>query len=131
MCLISGISSLVAAIDTTKTILADLRSFNKREWVVRYPQAQEESQNPSPNPSPIDSNSETHIIQPGALQGDNSSADVQPAQNSQEQSKPAKSIPDHVAPRPEFHVLRLDLKLGPHGSSTSASSPYPSSKNLL
>ena len=33
---------MLKALDSTKSILGDLRKFNKDDWVVRYPQLQEQ-----------------------------------------------------------------------------------------
>ncbi|KAJ7180500.1 transmembrane GTPase fzo1 [Mycena filopes] len=110
---------LVDAIDSTKSILADLRVFNKDDWVVRYPQLRDD-------PSA-----------PGSLRRSLSFAD-DPANHTPvrmgltrsvtlaavPEAKPdAEESPESPAPlSSDFHVLRLDLKLGSTSSANSASS---------
>ncbi|KAF8589076.1 hypothetical protein K439DRAFT_462900 [Ramaria rubella] len=81
---------LVNAIDCTKSILNDVREFNKNSWIVRYPQMQ-------PNDRLIDRSV--------SFADDAATMDVVNKPTSQDQLS-------------DFLVLRLDLNLGPHGSST-------------
>ncbi|KAI0683095.1 hypothetical protein C8Q76DRAFT_662493 [Earliella scabrosa] len=126
---------LLKALDSTKSILGDLRKFNKDDWVVRYPQLQEH---------PADAESSTTPKRKGARRSlsfpDDPSfqADVivTPAKAGLTRSVTLASIPDKEEPAGEgaeeegdrlvspaeasdFHVFRLDLKLGAHGSSSS------------
>lgn len=107
------------AIDTTKTILNDLREFNKDSWVVRYPQLHASNGSLRRSMSFVDDPASTTdvIVKPGMQRSMTlASALTQP-------EEPVAA--DGTAPHPlssEFHVLRLDLKLGPHGSSTGPAS---------
>ncbi|KAJ7043458.1 hypothetical protein C8F04DRAFT_943858 [Mycena alexandri] len=107
---------LVDAIDSTKSILADIRVFNKDDWVVRYPQLRDD-------PSA-----------PGSLRRSLSFAD-DPANHTAVRMGLTRSVTlaavseakedEPVNPAPlssDFHVLRLDLKLGSTSSANSASS---------
>lgn len=44
--------SLISAIDCTKSVLNDIRVFNKDEWVVRYPQLREKEDTSEPEQGP-------------------------------------------------------------------------------
>ncbi|KAK7030768.1 transmembrane GTPase [Favolaschia claudopus] len=110
---------LVDAIDSTKSILDDLRVFNKDDWVVRYPQLR-------PDPAAPDS-----------LHRSLSFADDPASQTSVKfgltrsvtlaSLDAAKETEPSTTPNPlplssDFHVLRLDLKLGSSSSASSAAS---------
>ncbi|KAI1786854.1 hypothetical protein LXA43DRAFT_1098803 [Ganoderma leucocontextum] len=126
---------LLKALDSTKSILGELRKFNKDDWVVRYPQLQEQ---------PVTAESSTSLKRKGARRSlsfpDDPSfqADVivSPAKAGLTRSVTLASIADKdeeptldaeddadglvsAAEASDFHVFRLDLKLGPHGSSSS------------
>ncbi|KAL0960906.1 hypothetical protein HGRIS_005915 [Hohenbuehelia grisea] len=137
---------LVNAIDATKSILGDIRSFNKDEWVVRYPQLREqpvqaeatttETSDAAP-PSPKrrrslrrsmtfadDPTSETEVVLSPGHQGKPRSltlaslAEVKEDEDSTSMLEKENEA-SRLLPSDEFQVLRLDLKLGTHGSSTS------------
>ena len=108
------------AIDTTKTILSDLREFNKDSWVVRYPQLQPSS-NGSLRRSMSFVDDPTSITDVIVKPGMQRSVTLASASTSQEEQQVAESADQHLLSH-EFHVLRLDLKLGPHGSSTGPAS---------
>lgn len=130
------------AIDSTKSILGDLRVFNKDEWVVRYPQLREsepvsEESNAPPTPKrrqwmrrslsfADDPSSQTEVVLSSERQGLTRSvtlASIADAQEDGDESTTAKEDEaERLIPTSDFHVLRLDLKLGAHGSSNSASS---------
>ncbi|KAJ6591724.1 hypothetical protein DFH09DRAFT_182625 [Mycena vulgaris] len=106
---------LVDAIDSTKSILGDLRVFNKDHWVVRYPQLHDEPSSESP-------------LRRSLSFADDPTAST-PVRLGLTRSVTLASIPDTKedlqSPPPlsaDFHVLRLDLKLGSTSSATSASS---------
>jgi len=117
---------LVNAIDSTRALLSDIREFNKDSWVVRYPHLQtSESVAQSPasglrrtmsfadDPAVA---TEVVIAPPkhGGLQRSVTLDSVpQTGKEHEEKSKDENLLSD------DFHVLRLDLKLGPAGSSTS------------
>jgi mitofusin 2 len=130
---------LLSALDSAKSILGDLRAFNKDSWVVRYPQLQEQSQTSdsalkrfkTPRRSlsfADDPTFQTDVFfSPGrkGLTRSLSLADV-PESTVQEESRQegdaSVDYPTLLSDLCDFSILRLDLKLGSHGSSTSASS---------
>lgn len=133
-----NICRLVNAIDGTQSLLSDLRQFNKDFWVIRYPQFQ-------------DCEGETsgqHVCRRGNMRRSLSFADDPTFQADVVVSSPRKglvrsitlaTISDETSQTEEpvvddedrlvtsseandFHVFRLDLKLGSHGSSSSPAS---------
>ncbi|KIJ62672.1 hypothetical protein HYDPIDRAFT_94092 [Hydnomerulius pinastri MD-312] len=135
---------LVGAIDTTKTILGELREFNKSEWVVRYPTLQEQSEVDDAASSKSkprrsirrslsfadDPSNQTEVVYTPTRQGltravtlasiadaQEDSSELTPTEESdKEAAEGERLLPDKIG---DFSILRLDLKLGPHGSSTS------------
>lgn len=138
---------LLNAIDSTKSILGELRSFNKDDWIVRYPQLREHI--PASTGIVVGPSRRT------GLRRTLSFADDPTAVTDVLVSSPRKAFPrsatlacikdaaeDESAPaeltdEPETHdqeslipvyegtdfsILRLDLKIGPTGSSTSPAS---------
>lgn len=127
-----------------KTILSDIRSFNKDEWVVRYPQFHEQTtQEPEEVPSPgpkrrkamrrsltfaDDPTSQTEVVLSGARQGMTRSLTLASIADAQEEEVTVTSTiekeneTERLIPSSDFNVLRLDLKLGAHGTSNSAAS---------
>jgi mitofusin 2 len=128
----------VNAIDATKTILGNLREFNRDEWVVRYPQLREQqplhaatSQDPPKRPNPLrrslsfadDPSSQTDVVITPSRKGMTRSITLASIPDAEDESQPeAENEADRLLPTSEFQILRLDLKLGPHGSSTSPTS---------
>ncbi|KIJ54707.1 hypothetical protein M422DRAFT_200609 [Sphaerobolus stellatus SS14] len=109
---------LAKGIDSTKSILEDLRKFNKESWIVRYPQLQPSTRgSPRRSMSFADDMASTTevVVKPGL----NRSATISVASKETEELQVVEA-PSELSP--EFHVLRLDLKLGPHGSSTGPAS---------
>ncbi|KAG8875926.1 mitofusin [Tulasnella sp. 331] len=133
--------SILDGLDTTKNILHDLRVFNKESWVMRYPSFKESPPSPaSPNQRrpnnrrsltfADDPNHETEVVMAAIKRGamkrsmtlaavhdetpqpsvTDKTPEAEPSSNEVEQ--------DGLIPA-EFNILRLDLKIGPHGSSTS------------
>ena len=115
-----------------------MRVFYKDEWVVRYPQLREQPvQMPSKAPKPHkmmrrtlsfadDPTSETEVIsnaKPGMTRSLTlaSIADVQNEDELPSTSDKENEV-ERLIPASDFQVLRLDLKLGTHGSSNSAAS---------
>ncbi|KAG6830007.1 hypothetical protein H0H87_009532 [Tephrocybe sp. NHM501043] len=138
---------LVGAIDSTQSILRDIRTFNKEEWVVRYPQLKEhpaECSNEDPASSPKrrrgirrslsfadDPTTQTDVVisEPRkSLTRAVTLASIADAQEEDEEEDDMISLLDkenesqRLLPSSDFHVLRLDLKLGASGSSNSAAS---------
>lgn len=137
------VNRLVNAIDSTKTILGDLRSFNKTSWVVRYPQFQDSSNGTQDLASSAhrrtlsrslsfadDPSSQTDVVLKPVRRGMARSMtlaavkDVDEDQveqnNTTENNDAERLIPSTDAS--DFHIFRLDLKLGAHGSSNSPAS---------
>lgn len=135
------------AIDSTKGILGNLRVFNKEDWVVRYPQLREQSEvvaaEPSTSPqrpkssrrslSFADDLSVEHDVVVGAqrkgltrsvtLASIADAEDDGAEQETGEEKEAAEG--DRLIPtsnESDFSILRLDLKLGAHGSSNSPAS---------
>ncbi|KAH9950652.1 hypothetical protein B0H21DRAFT_706220 [Amylocystis lapponica] len=129
---------LLGAIDSAKTLLGDLRKFNKEEWVVRYPQLQEQPENPEQSTAskrksmrrslsfPDDPTFQADVVVNPSRSGTTHSitlasiADVDDAAEAQSEDDKERLIPASDAG--DFHVLRLDLTLGSHGSSSSPAS---------
>lgn len=130
--------SLLAAIDSTKSVLNDIRAFNRDEWVIRYPQLREKDEESS--------STETLCAQPKFLRHALSFVD-DPTRETDVHLDGSKGLSryineatildgrgepdslndgrdvvddDSVAQSPEFNVLRLDLKLGPHQPTSAA-----------
>ncbi|KAJ8523207.1 hypothetical protein ONZ45_g295 [Pleurotus djamor] len=147
---------LLTAIDATKTILSDLRDFNKNDWVVRYPQLR-----PIPPPSTSDApqpkssrqrprrsmtfaddpSTETEVII--SKQGLSRSvtlaalSEIEPSQSpSASTSLPTLSELD-ISDEPEtdsdslLNVIRLDLNIGRSVSSLVSHLEKSSIANLL
>lgn len=132
--------SLLGAIGATKGILAGLQEFNKNDWVVRYPTLQERPNDASVTPSNTklrcsirrslsfadDPSSQTEIVYTPSRQ--DSTRAVTLASIADACEHPSE-LTDENAADPDkgafsdsagtFTILRLDLKLGPHGSSAS------------
>ncbi|KZT69580.1 hypothetical protein DAEQUDRAFT_726562 [Daedalea quercina L-15889] len=132
---------LLNAIDATKSVLGDLRDFNKKSWVVRYPHLQEQpeekteenaEQPASPKRRkgmrrslsfPDDPNFQAEVVVNPARAGMARSmtlasiADAEEEPVGAQQDEAEGLIPPSDSA--DFHVIRLDLKLGAHGSSSS------------
>lgn len=121
--------SLLGAIDATGVILSGLRQFNKNDWVVRYPTLQEQ---PTITPGSTrrslsfadDPSTQTDILYTPSHQGSTCAVTLAPIADAQEH--PSEPVDEDEEDKPvlsdkagDFTILRLDLKLGPHGSSTS------------
>ncbi|KZT28784.1 hypothetical protein NEOLEDRAFT_1058102 [Neolentinus lepideus HHB14362 ss-1] len=120
--------SLVEAIDSTKNILGDLRTFNKDSWVVRYPQFREEKRQDGEEKKRCggmrrslsfadEPAMETEVVFSGKRGHLKRAATI--AEEPQDLTEEPLSDPSSES---EFNILRLDLKLGPHGSANSPAS---------
>lgn len=138
----TSVARLVNAIDSTKSILNDLRVFNKDDWVVRYPQLQEQHQVAEETAVPKrrkalrrsltfadDPSSQTDVVVGAQRKGLTRSvtlASVADAESEEEEQVDACAQDvDRLIPSTDsadFNILRLDLKLGAHGSSTAPAS---------
>lgn len=151
---------LVNAIDATKSILNAIRTFNRDDWVVRYPQLKEVASEPAvtaedPVSSTLESTTTTPSFPPRpkiqrrslSFADDPSfetevvvdSARCSPkrtvsmpviydepeeeqqttASSDEEAQKQADAV--RLIPAADFNVLRLDLKLGAHNTTSAAS----------
>ncbi|KIO26997.1 hypothetical protein M407DRAFT_23690 [Tulasnella calospora MUT 4182] len=127
---------IVGAIDDTKSILTDIRHFNKTSWIVRYPRFKPASPPPpeSPNRRRPSSRHSLSFADDPAKEIDV----VSSRRKSMKRSLTLASVADEVTEEPDllpedapsvgeeegliptdFQILRLDLKLGPHGTSSS------------
>jgi mitofusin 2 len=132
--------SLVAALDSTKTLLADIQVFNKDEWVVRYPQLREQSAAKEVN-SPLprsnhprrslsfadDPTFEADVVIGDPRQRMTRSVTLASISDVKDENLPSDDLSKgsddvRLIPTTDFNVLRLDLKLGSQHSSTSAAS---------
>ncbi|KAG8214684.1 P-loop containing nucleoside triphosphate hydrolase protein [Butyriboletus roseoflavus] len=132
--------NLLGAIDATQAILAGLREFNKNDWVVRYPTLQAQPNDASVAPSKAklrcsirrsltfadDPSCQTEIVYTPSRQGSTrtvtlaSIADACEHPNELADENAAGSDKETLSDKSgDFTILRLDLKLGPHGSSAS------------
>lgn len=128
---------LVDALDSTKSILGDLRSFNKEDWVVRYPHIREDHAAPPQKTSrksirrslsfADDPTTQTPVVLHQERQGVHRSVTLSTIKDVEdevehlpEQEGAAKEQEEGLLPNSDFHVLRLDIKLGAAGSSSSA-----------
>ncbi len=130
-------------------MLSEIRTFNKDEWVVRYPElrsqkveeAAEESSTPSQASSSRPGNSarrslsfaddpkfQADVLIGGPRQGLTRSVTLTSIHDAQDEQadpseKPAdKEGDDRLIPSSDFNVLRLDLKIGTNHSSQTAAS---------
>ncbi|THU97592.1 transmembrane GTPase fzo1 [Dendrothele bispora CBS 962.96] len=115
---------LVNAIDSTKSILENIRVFNRDEWVVRYPQFKQPTLEKRPSGRRSlsfadDPLSETEVVLKQDLSHSISLATVNEDENS---SPAAAAAQEESLLSSDFHVLRLDLKLGVNGSASTAAS---------
>ncbi|KAG2101505.1 hypothetical protein BD769DRAFT_1654885 [Suillus cothurnatus] len=138
---------LIQALDSSKSILGELRRFNKEEWVVRYPTLHEQ---PSAEPSSSsrtkprrslrrslsfadDPNNQTEVLYTPVREGLTRAVtlasisdvlegtDAKPADEGMDQGERDTCEKERLtlSKDGDFNILRLDLKLGPHGSTTS------------
>jgi mitofusin 2 len=115
-----GFFSLVTAITSTQSILDDLRMFNKEDWVFRYPQLSEQISTPRKSMR----RSLTFADEP-TMQTDVVMSAEKPGLPRSMSLATTTDEPEEATEEPpstDFQVLRLDLKIGANGSSTSASS---------
>ncbi|PCH40442.1 hypothetical protein WOLCODRAFT_162358 [Wolfiporia cocos MD-104 SS10] len=135
---------LLSGIDSVKSILGDLRLFNKDNWVVRYPQLQEqpvaanaqEQANGASSPTitkrrnlrralsfPDDPSFQAEVVVSPAKAGMSRSITLASIADAEHESSDEQAEDDEPSSpaSPDFHVFRLDLKLGSHGSSSSPS----------
>ncbi|KAG7088769.1 hypothetical protein E1B28_012735 [Marasmius oreades] len=122
---------LVNALDSTKSVLNEIRKFNKEEWIVRYPQLRECAFAQPETPSRLrslrrsmsfadDPTSETEVVVKQGLTRSVTLSSIPDAKDEAEEEQ-TSNIEDGLLPSSDFHVLRLDLKLGANSSSRAAS----------
>ncbi|GJE97643.1 hypothetical protein PsYK624_138640 [Phanerochaete sordida] len=133
---------LLHAIEASGTVLQDLRAFNQSSWVVRYPQFSNTTDE-KPKDDETSKASRRKSVRRSLSFADDSTFQAEVLVNSPRKgltrSVTLATIPDETAESEEstgeetdrlvtpseandFHVFRLDLKLGSHGSSSSPSS---------
>jgi mitofusin 2 len=118
-----------------------LREFSQKEWIIRYPQLHHPSQDSGISDSPAthlrrhglkrslsfadDPTSEREVILTATKRGLTRSitlASIPDVQNEQSGETDEPDATDSPIDPSGFQLLRLDLKLGAHGSSSSCSS---------
>ena len=133
--------SLISALDSTKTLLAEIQVFNKDEWVVRYPQFREQPVSAEAVKFPLrysnyprrslsfadDPTFNTDVVIGGPRQALTRSATLASVSDVNDEIPPSDDLSkgsddNRLIPTTDFSVLRLDLKLGSQHSSTSAAS---------
>ncbi|KAJ6474609.1 hypothetical protein C8R47DRAFT_1053265 [Mycena vitilis] len=112
---------LVDAIDSTKSILDDLRVFNKDDWVVRYPQLKDDPQAPNSLRRSLSFADDPASHTPVRL-GLTRSVTLAAVSEAKEVAEESETAPGPAPLSSDFHVLRLDLKLGSTSSASSAAS---------
>ena len=126
---------MLGAIDATKGVLAGLREFNKNDWVVRYPVLQEVesitppeakhrrsirrslsfADDPASQTEIVCRQHSSHAVTLASIADAQEDASELVDENAEDSTD--KEVFSDKAD--DFHILRLDLQLGPHGSSTS------------
>ncbi|KAB5589326.1 hypothetical protein CTheo_7233 [Ceratobasidium theobromae] len=103
---------LTAAAGQTVELLTDLREFNRKEWVTRYPQlARTERRGPTRSMSFIDDPTKsTDVVYASSKPGTRREL----ALLSEVADVPTGERLEGIS-SDEFHVLRLDLSMGPNG----------------
>ena len=126
--------SLISALGSTKSLLSDIRVFNKDSWTLRYPtlRAKSDAVVPSPKRRGVphslsfadDPSSETDVILDTSLTRSLTLASVSDAQeNDSDEFSSDSDASGRLTPESgssEFQVFRLDLNLGTPGSSAGA-----------
>ncbi|KAL4080793.1 hypothetical protein J3A83DRAFT_4084326 [Scleroderma citrinum] len=135
---------LLAALNASQRILGSLRDFNKNEWVVRYPTLQDHSANDLSSKKPRRSirrslsfadepDNQTDVVYTPNRKGlarsvtlasiadaeeqlGESASDATALENGKATNDDERLLPPKCG---DFNILRLDLKLGPYGASTS------------
>ncbi|KAJ7634152.1 hypothetical protein DFH06DRAFT_1221237 [Mycena polygramma] len=109
------------AIDSTKSILDDIRVFNKDDWVVRYPQLKDDPQAPNSLRRSLSFADDPASHTPVRL-GLTRSVTLAAVSEAKDAAEAPESSPNPPPLSSDFHVLRLDLKLGSTSSANSAAS---------
>ncbi|KAF7370742.1 Transmembrane GTPase [Mycena sanguinolenta] len=112
---------LVDAIDSTKSILDEIRVFNKDDWVVRYPQLREDPTAPDTLRRSL-SFADDPASQTSVKLGLTRSVTLASLDAAKETETEVETTPNPAPLSSDFHVLRLDLKLGSTSSANSAAS---------
>lgn len=137
---------LIQALDSSKSILGELRRFNKEEWLVRYPTLHEQPTAEASSPPRTkprrslrrslsfadDPDNQTEVLYTPVREGltravtlasisdAQEGTDTKPADEGMSQGEGDTCGEKLMASKDgDFNILRLDLKLGPHGSTTS------------
>ncbi|KAI0292651.1 hypothetical protein B0F90DRAFT_1645124 [Multifurca ochricompacta] len=125
---------LVSGLSATKSLLSDIRIFNKDSWTIRYPKLRTKSEAVEPTPKhrgvrrslsfADDPSSETDVILERSLTHSITLASIADAQeNDADESSSDPDACERLIPESEvsdFQVFRLDLNLGTPGSSAAA-----------
>ena len=126
--------SLLGGLGSAKSLLSDIRVFNKDSWTIRYPtlRAKPDVVEPSPKRRGVrhslsfadDPSSETDVVLKKSLTRSLTLASVSDAQENDSDEFPTDSdAVERLTPEsgsPDFQMFRLDLNLGIPGSSARA-----------
>lgn len=130
---------LLGALDATTGLLDDIRAFNKDSWVVRYPHLKDQASEELPQSCQSarrrsvrrslsfadDPTFEAEVLVTPARKGVSRAVTLASIADADEELPQSENPEDDekrlISPSDaaNFHVFRLDLKLGHHGSSSS------------
>ena len=130
----SYVSSLLDGLSATKSLLSDIRIFNKDSWTLRYPKLRPKSDTVAASPMrhglrrtlsfADDPSSETDVILERSFASSLTLTSIADTPENDSKESPSslggggRLIPESEVP--DFHVFRLDLNLGAPGSSAAA-----------
>ena len=130
----SYVSSLLDGLSATKSLLSDIRIFNKDSWTLRYPKLRPKSDTVAASPMrhglrrtlsfADDPSSETDVILERSFASSLTLTSIADTPENDSEESPSslggggRLIPESEVP--DFHVFRLDLNLGAPGSSAAA-----------
>jgi mitofusin len=128
---------LITAIDDTQGVIGDIRDFNKRHWTIRYPQFAAAAEEPVVEEAPVSRRARARrslsFMDDPSAEHDVVFSRAKHMQRSMTLATVADIPEDNMASEPshmdecliptshsdDFHVLRLDLNLGPNGTGVS------------
>ncbi|KLO15937.1 hypothetical protein SCHPADRAFT_914213 [Schizopora paradoxa] len=120
---------ILQSIDDTTSILSNFKDFNKSSWVVRYPRFRDAEAESSGKRDRSARRSMSFVDEPTVettvtqrRKVGTRSVSLSSVSTINEEDASEESKENGASPNFDFRVLHLDLKLGPNGSSSSATS---------